>query len=275
MTGAAGKSTTPPFAAIPAVDLKGGRCVQLVGGRPEDERVSLPDPMAVARRWREKGFRILHVVDLDAALDRGDHLGLIERMAGDVTGRSEIQVGGGIRSEQRAAALFEAGADRVIVGTRAVDDPDWLATLARRWPQRVMVAADIRDGIVLRKGWTKAAGVEVLDFLGGLAPLPLAGILCTDVGREGQVKGIDRPGVERVLQGSPHPVWISGGVSTMEELRFLRNEGAAGAVLGMALYTGSLDAAEVAAEFGGAPPQSPPHAPSRRTTSDRNTKETS
>ncbi|GEM_PF-57115 len=276
MSGPPTQSPAPSFAAIPAVDLKGGRCVQLVGGRPGDERVSLPDPMAVARSWREKGFRILHVVDLDAALDRGDHLELIRQMAAELRGDpGELQVGGGIRTEERAEALLEAGANRIIIGTRAVDDPDWLATLVRRWPERVVVAADIRDGMVLRKGWTEAAELQVLDFLDRLAPLPLAGILCTDVGREGQVKGIDRPGVRRVLRGSAHPVWISGGVSTMEELHFLRSEGAAGAVLGMALYTGALDVAQVAAEFGGGPPQAPPDRPSPRTISDRNTEETS
>lgn len=266
------RDRTRTFLAIPAVDLKGGRCVQLVGGRPEEERVSLPDPAAVARSWREKGFRALHVVDLDAALGRGDHLGLIRKIARQVSedGAGELQVGGGIRCDERAATLLDAGADRIIVGTRAVDDPDWLAKLAARHPDRVMVAADVRDGIVLRKGWTEAAGLEVLDFLDGLADLPLGGILCTDVGREGQVKGIDRPGVRRVIESSPHPVWISGGVSTIQELRFLESEGAAGAVLGMALYTEAMDVEQVAAEFGGETPPGSAPVPERQTMSDRN-----
>ncbi len=236
------------FRAIPAVDLKGGRCVQLVGGRPEDERVSLPDPVAVARRWRELGFAVLHVVDLDAALGSGDNLELIERIATEVPG--ELQVGGGVRDETRARALIEAGADRIIVGTRAVDDPEWLAGLANDLPGRIAVAADIRDGIVLRKGWTEASGLEVEHFVEGLHELPLAGILCTDVGREGRVEGIDRVGVTAVLRASPHPVWISGGVTTIDELHFLADRGAAGAVLGMALYSDVLDAARVADAFG-------------------------
>jgi phosphoribosylformimino-5-aminoimidazole carboxamide ribotide isomerase len=237
------------FTAIPAVDLKGGRCVQLVGGRPEEERVSLPDPVAVARDWRRRGFRVLHVVDLDAALGTGDHGELIATLAREVPG--ELQVGGGIRDETRAAALLEAGADRVIVGTRAVDDPAWLRSLAESFPGAVMVAADIRDGLVLRKGWTEASHLRILDFLASLADVPLAGVLCTDVGREGRVQGIHREEVAEVLDGSPHPVWISGGVTTPEELRFLANRGAAGAVLGMALYTGVLDGDAVAREFGG------------------------
>lgn len=236
------------FAAIPAVDLRGGRCVQLVGGRPDEERVSLPDPVAVAEDWRSRGFGILHVVDLDAALGDGDNLAVVQEIARAVPG--ELQVGGGIRDEARAARVLEAGADRIIVGTRAVDDPEWLAELARAHPGRVAVAADMKDGQVLRKGWTESAGLEVDTFLRTLAPLPLAGVLCTDVGREGRVQGIDRDQVARVLDASPHPVWISGGVTTMEELRWLAEQGAAGAVLGMALYQGALDANQVAKEFG-------------------------
>jgi phosphoribosylformimino-5-aminoimidazole carboxamide ribotide isomerase len=234
--------------AIPAVDLRQGRCVQLVGGRPEEEKVSLPDPVAVAMGWRQKGFHTLHVVDLDAALGQGDNLEVVGRIVREAPG--DVQVGGGIRDEARAAALLEAGADRVVVGTRAVDDRKWLAALAARHPEQVVVAADVREGIVLRKGWTEASGLGVEDFLRELAPLPLAGILCTDVAREGRVQGIQRDEVGRVLQAASHPVWISGGVSDMEDLRFLRGAGAAGAVLGMALYTGALDVNEVAREFG-------------------------
>ena len=234
--------------AVPAVDLREGRCVQLVGGRPEEERVSLPDPIGVATRWRALGFSALHVVDLDGALDRGDNLDLVEKIASHAPG--DLQVGGGIRDDETAAKMLAAGADRIIVGTRAVDDPAWLSELADRYPEQVMVAADVRDGRVLRRGWSEASGLEVVAFLETLASLPLAGILCTDVGREGQVKGIDRGAVEEVLSAAEHRVWISGGVTAIDELRFLREHGAAGAVLGMALYTGVLDAHQVAEEFG-------------------------
>jgi phosphoribosylformimino-5-aminoimidazole carboxamide ribotide isomerase len=108
----------------------------------------------------------------------------------------------------------------------------------------------VRGGKVLTRGWAEASELDLNGFLRELSPLPLAGVLCTDVGREGRVEGIDRTGVEEVLAVSPHPVWISGGVTTVEELRFLSERGAAGAVLGMALYTGVLDAARVAEEFG-------------------------
>lgn len=249
------------FQAVPAVDLKGGRCVQLVGGRPEEERVSLPDPEAVAARWRELGFRSLHVVDLDAALGTGDHLELIRRLvAGASSGEGDagpmgaapmdIQVGGGIRDDQRALDVLEAGADRIIVGTRALEDRPWLEALAARHPRQVVVAADVRDGRVLSRGWTESTGLEIVSFLEGLGELPLAGVLCTDVGREGRVEGIQREEVTRVLEASPHPVWISGGVSTLDELAFLARGGARGAVLGMALYTEALDPGPVAREWG-------------------------
>ena len=234
--------------AAPAVDLRGGRCVQLVGGRPEDERVSLPDPVAVARSWRERGFETLHVVDLDAALGSGDNRDLIARVA--TATDAETQVGGGIRDAVAVASVLDLGVARAIVGTRAVEDPDWLTDVALRWPGRISVAADIRDGIVLRKGWTEGTGLAVRDFLAGIDDLPLAGVLCTDVGREGRLEGIDRDGVRAVVSATRHPVWISGGVTTLDELAFLEDLGAAGAVLGMALYTNTLDADEVGRRFG-------------------------
>lgn len=236
--------------AVPAVDLRGGRCVQLVGGRPQEERVSLPDPAAVARDWWETGFRHLHVVDLDAALGEGDNrttvAGILEST------RAQVQVGGGIRDDAAADALLGLGAARIVVGTRAVEDPDWLAALADRHPRKVVVAADVRDGEVLRRGWTEGSGLGVGELLASLAALPLAGVLWTDVGREGKVAGIDRAAVERVVDASAHPLWVAGGVSGMDDLRSLKAVGAAGAVLGMALYTGALDPREVARSFGGA-----------------------
>lgn len=234
--------------AAPAVDLKGGRCVQLVGGRPEDERVSLPDPVAVARDWAARGFEALHVVDLDAALGSGDNADVVGRLV--EAGSAEIQVGGGIRDDARADALLGAGVDRIVVGTRALDDPDWLAALTRRWPARVVLALDTRDGLVLRKGWTEATALRIEEHLGTLADLPLAGILSTDVGREGRLAGIDRDGCRRVIEASSHPVWISGGITTVDEIAWLEQAGAWGVVLGMAIYTGAIDTESVAARWG-------------------------
>lgn len=234
--------------ALPAVDLREGRCVQLVGGRPEEERVSLPDPVAVARRWWDHGFRELHVVDLDAALDRGDNRKHVRALIAATGAR--VQVGGGVRSAEAVAELLDAGARRVVVGTRAATDRPWLETVARDHPGRLVVAADVRGGEVLVRGWTETTGRPVEEFLRELEGIPVAGVLCTDVAREGRVEGIARPGVRAVVEASPHPVWISGGIRSLDDLRFLEEVGAAGAVLGMALYTGVLDGDAVAREYG-------------------------
>jgi phosphoribosylformimino-5-aminoimidazole carboxamide ribotide isomerase len=233
----------------PAIDLRSGRCVQLVGGRPDDERVSLPDPVKQAGRWWDLGFRTLHVVDLDAALSVGDNRSVIGEIAAST--KALLQVGGGVRDQASMATLLAMGVQRVIAGTRAVDDPEWLEEVAVRHPGRILVAADVREGRVLRKGWTESSGVGVLEFLRRLDRLPLAGILCTDVGREGRMAGVNLPWAEEMVAGSLHPLWISGGITTMKELRALAGAGAAGAVLGMAIYTGVLPPENVAKEFGG------------------------
>lgn len=234
--------------AAPAVDLKGGRCVQLVGGRPQEERISRPDPVAQAATWWEMGFRTLHIVDLDAALGSGDNRSIISEIVRN--SEATLQVGGGIRDEASMEALLEAGAHRVIIGTRAIEEPDWLETLVAKHPGTVQVAADIRDGEVVTKGWTESSGIPIAELLDRLTPLPLAGVLCTDVGREGRMEGADMKSAREVVSGTPHPVWISGGIASIEELRALEKIDTAGAVLGMGIYTGVLPPAEVAKEFG-------------------------
>jgi phosphoribosylformimino-5-aminoimidazole carboxamide ribotide isomerase len=236
--------------AAPAVDLKDGRCVQLVGGRPENVAVSLPDPVAAAERWYRTGFGTLHVVDLDAALGIGDNLDVILEVIRATP--AVTQVGGGVRDDARAEALLDAGADRIVVGTRALDDPAWLMRLATAYPERIMVALDTKDGRILRRGWTEESPLEIGTYLPGLAELPLAGILSTNVAREGRLQGIDREACLQVIGLSPHGVWASGGVTTSDELEYLEEAGAAGVVLGMALYTDTLNAGDVASRWGGA-----------------------
>ncbi len=260
--------------AAPAVDLKGGRCVQLVGGRPEDERISLPDPVAVAERWSSLGFGTLHIVDLDAALGSGNNRDIISRVA--TATDAVTQVGGGIRDAQAISDLLDLGVARAIVGTRAVEDPSWLQEVAIRWPGRISVAADIRDGVVLRRGWKEDSDLKILDFLAALDDLPLGGILCTDVGREGKLEGIDRDGVRSVVRGSRHPLWVSGGVTTLDELDFLADLGAAGAVLGMALYAETMDPVVVGERYGATPtPQASPRTASNSTTNSNETDDSS
>lgn len=233
--------------AYPAIDLRRGRAVQLVGGRPDHERVSLDDPLAVAERWVSIGFRALHVVDLDAALGEGDNRAIIETLIRD-TG-VPVQVGGGIRDDAAADALIDAGAARVIAGTRAVEDPDWLFNMASRHPSRVIVAADVRDGHVLTRGWTVSSAMRIEAFLRTLDAAPIAGVLVTDVGREGRLTGSDATAFASFARACAHPLVAAGGIAALEDLRALDRAGAAGAVLGMALYTGAIDGAAVAREF--------------------------
>ena len=236
--------------ATPAVDLRGGQCVQLVGGRPEDEAISRPDPVAQALDWVAQGFDALHLVDLDAALGDGHNRDVIADILGAIPDHIDTQVGGGIRDDAAVEGVLALGPDRIVVGTRAVEDAAWRRMVAEAHPGRLVVAADIRDGEVVTKGWTAGSGVLVADLLVELEELPLGGVLCTDVGREGLMQGIDRDGVRAVVEGTRHPVWISGGVTTLDELAFLKEVGAHGAVLGMAIYTDTLDSHAVAARYG-------------------------
>jgi len=231
--------------AYPAIDLRAGRVVQLVGGERGTERVSLPDPAAVGRRWIDAGFRALHVVDLDAALGDGSNRAAVRAIlhaCDDVP----VHVGGGIRDTDTAASLLDDGAACVVVGTRAVEDRAWLEQIAARWPGRVLVAADVRAGEVQVRGWTAGAGVAADAFLRTLDSLPLAGTLVTDVAREGRMQGIDAERFRALAAACPVPLLASGGVTTPADLDALAAAGAAGAVLGMALYTGALDAATAA-----------------------------
>jgi phosphoribosylformimino-5-aminoimidazole carboxamide ribotide isomerase len=234
--------------AYAAIDLKGGRVVQLVGGEPGTEQVSLPDPGAVTRRWMDAGFAALHVVDLDAALGTGsntDAVSDILRTAGSIP----VQVGGGVRDAAAVEALLDAGAARVVVGTRAVEDRAWLDEIASRFPGRVVVAADARGDEVVVRGWTAGSGVHAPEFLRGLAPLPLAAVLVTDVTREGRMLGTDTERFARLIAAAHCPLLASGGVAGPADLAALDAAGAAGVVLGMALYTGALDARDVATRY--------------------------
>lgn len=233
--------------AIPAVDLREGACVQLVGGDYTAERVRLADPVGVATGWRDRGFRALHVVDLDAALGRGTNRDLVREILA-VPGLA-VSVGGGVREAARIAELLEAGAARVVVGTRAIEDPAWLEAEAERFPERLVVAADVRQREVVTRGWTAGSGEALATVLSRLDALPLAGLLVTAVHREGRLAGPDLELVRECLSATALPLTASGGITTLNDLRALRRAGASAAVLGMALYTGALDPDTVASEF--------------------------
>ncbi|GAB1342988.1 1-(5-phosphoribosyl)-5-[(5-phosphoribosylamino)methylideneamino]imidazole-4-carboxamide isomerase [Gemmatimonas sp.] len=234
--------------AIPAVDLRGGKCVQLVGGDYDAEKVRLDDPASVARDWVRDGFNRLHVVDLDAATGRGRNDEVIREILR--TAEVPVQIGGGVRDESRIERLIDDGADWVVVGTRAVEDEDWREEMAHKFPGRLIIAADVRERLVVTKGWAETSKLNVVDFMEDLSRLPIAGVLVTAVHLEGKMQGTDLPLMEDVAEASAWPVFASGGVTSLEDMRGLEHRGLAGAVLGMALYTGAIDARRLAEEFG-------------------------
>jgi phosphoribosylformimino-5-aminoimidazole carboxamide ribotide isomerase len=233
--------------AIPAIDLREGCVVQLVGGDFDKEKIRLGDPRDVARRWAGYGFQRLHVVDLDAAMGRGTNRPVVRDLLADAT--TAVQVGGGIRETSEIESLFADGANRVVVGTRGIDDPEWLRGIADTFPGAIVLAADVRDRRIVTHGWTRELQRNILDLIDDLEGIPLGGLLVTAVHREGQLAGTDLPLMEDVAEASAWPVIASGGIASMNDLRALEDRGLAGAVVGMALYTGILDPRILAEEF--------------------------
>jgi phosphoribosylformimino-5-aminoimidazole carboxamide ribotide isomerase len=232
---------------IPAVDLREGACVQLVGGDYANERVRLAEPVSVAREWARYGFRRLHVVDLDAATGRGSNRDIVNELLRETP--AEVQVGGGVRSTSAVEELVTSGARAVVVGTRAFEDTDWLARLAHAYPNEILVAADVRDRRVVTHGWTRTLPREIIDVTEELSSLPLAGLLVTAVHREGRMQGADLFLMEDVVEAAAFPVYASGGIASIADLRALADRGVSAAIIGMALYTGAIDPWQAAEEF--------------------------
>lgn len=233
--------------AIPAVDLREGACVQLVGGEFANERVRLEDPIAVAREWARVGFARLHVVDLDAALAKGNNRALVRELLREQL--ADVQVGGGLRTSDAVHDILDDGARYAIVGTRALEDLDWLAELAQDNPGEIILAADVRERRITTQGWQRTLPRDVLDLVEEINALPLAALLVTAVHREGQLQGTDLPLMEDVVEAAAFPVHAAGGVGSVADLHALEDRGVAGAVIGMALYTGAIDPRVLVDEF--------------------------
>jgi phosphoribosylformimino-5-aminoimidazole carboxamide ribotide isomerase len=207
----------------------------------------LKDPVAVAMRWADIGFKRLHVVDLDSATGRGDNADVIDQILANR--KSDVQVGGGIRSTPRVEQLLTKGAAFAVVGTRAVTDSTWLSEITCRFPQQIILAADVRGRQIVTHGWEQSLPKDIIDLVAELNAVPLAAVLVTAVHVEGQMQGPDLALIEEVVAEATLPVLASGGVGTMQDLRALADRGAAATIIGMALYSGALDAHAVAEEF--------------------------
>ncbi|WP_257299395.1 1-(5-phosphoribosyl)-5-[(5-phosphoribosylamino)methylideneamino]imidazole-4-carboxamide isomerase [Haloarchaeobius sp. FL176] len=235
----------PEFEVVPAVDVQDGEVVQLVQGERGTEK-TYGDPVAAAERWVDQGARTLHLVDLDGAFE-GERANApaIDAIldAVDVT----VQLGGGIRTAEDAVDLLDRGVDRVILGTAAVENPDIVADISDEYPDGVLVSLDAKDGEVVVSGWTEGTGLDPAEAAGRYEDLGAAGILFTDVDVEGRLDGVQTEPVRRLAEAVDIPVVASGGVATLDDVRALRDAGAAAVVVGSALYEGRFTLREAMA----------------------------
>jgi phosphoribosylformimino-5-aminoimidazole carboxamide ribotide isomerase len=233
--------------AIPALDLQGGACVQLAAGSYDEEVIRIPDVLGVEAAWRLYGFHHLQVIDLDATTGRGSNTELIRTIL-DRT-EADIQVGGGVRTREAIQELLAGGAERVIIGNRALEDPEWLADMSSLFPGSIIVAADVRDRNVLAKGWARARALPLLDLVDELNRFQLGGLIVAASSHDEMTAGSHLSLVEDAVEGADFPVMAAGPFAGISDLRSIADRGVAGAIIGMALYTGALDPRTVAEEF--------------------------
>ena len=234
---------------IPAIDLKEGQCVRLRQGRMDDSTVFSSDPVAMAAHWRDQGARRLHIVDLDGAFAGMPRNGDLIRDMVAAMGDVPVQVGGGIRSEEIIEAYLAAGVQGLILGTQAINEPDFMHAMAKAYPGNIILGLDARGGLVATEGWDKEAGVTALDFVSDLSELPLAGIVYTDIDRDGMMQGLNVEATLALAKAAGLPVIASGGVTELADLQMLKAAFAQspellmGAITGRAIYEGALDVA--------------------------------
>ena len=231
----------------PAIDVRGGRCVRLVEGDFERETVYDADPAEAAERWAAAGAEWLHVVDLDGAVVgepvNGEAVRRIRRAVA-----VPIQLGGGLRMEEHLAAAFDQGMDRVVLGTAALRSPELVGCAVERWGERVAVALDARDGRLAAEGWLEQTDARVADVAPRLQAAGVRHFVFTDIARDGTLAGPNLPALRALVSSLDLAVIASGGVGTVEDIARVAATGAAGVVVGRALYDGRVDlAAAIAA----------------------------
>ena len=240
---------------IPAIDLKGGKCVRLRQGRMEDNTVFSDDPVAVAGRWVEAGAKRLHLVDLDGAFAGKPVNADVIRAIAAAFPDLPIQVGGGIRDEETIEAYLAAGVQFAIIGTKAVNVPHFVADVCTEFPGHIIVGLDAKDGKVAIDGWSKLSNHDVIDMAQHFERDGVEAIIYTDISRDGMMQGVNVEATRKLAQSINIPVIASGGVTNLDDLRALKavqEDGIMGAILGRALYEGTIDLAEANALVGGA-----------------------
>jgi phosphoribosylformimino-5-aminoimidazole carboxamide ribotide isomerase len=238
----------------PAIDLKGGRCVRLRQGDMAQATVFNDDPAAQAASFEADGFSWLHVVDLDGAFaGKPMNASAVEAILARV--RFPVQLGGGIRDMATVESWLAKGIARVIIGTAAVRDPEFVKRAALAFPGRVAVGIDARDGMVAVEGWAETSALPALDLGRRFEDAGVAAIIYTDIARDGMLQGLDMAGTRTLAEALAIPVVASGGLASIEDVRELlrpQNRAIAGAITGRALYDGRLDAAAALREIAAA-----------------------
>ncbi|BDP40584.1 1-(5-phosphoribosyl)-5-[(5-phosphoribosylamino) methylideneamino] imidazole-4-carboxamide isomerase [Deinococcus aetherius] len=235
-------AASPVPLVIPCVDIQSGRAVRLYEGDPDRETVYFDSPLDAARHWAGLGAGLVHLVDLDAATGRGENRGIICEIAAEL-GESgvKVEVGGGIRDRETAEELLGAGVSRVVIGTAAVRDPGLVRDLiAAHGSERVVVSLDARGLEVATHGWAQGSGLMVADLTPTLAGVGLETLIFTDVTRDGTLRGLDRELMRTVRRLWTNTLIVGGGVATQGDVRLLAEEGIHGAIVGRAIYEGTL-----------------------------------
>jgi phosphoribosylformimino-5-aminoimidazole carboxamide ribotide isomerase len=238
------------FEVVPAIDIKGGRCVRLLQGRADAETVFGDDAVAMARRWQAAGAPRLHVVDLDGAFTgRPSQAELVAQLIRAVT--IPVEVGGGLRELAHVEAVLEAGARWAIVGTRAALEPEFLGEVCRRFEDRIIVGVDATDGRVAVDGWTRILDLDAMALARDAAAAGAAGVIYTDIARDGTEGGPNVWSTAAVASAAGIPVFASGGVGSLADIQQLAAvAGLAGVIVGRALYSGAVDLGQALAEVG-------------------------
>ena len=235
---------------IPAIDLKDGQCVRLRQGLMEDSTVFSDDPVAMATQWVEAGTRRLHLVDLNGAFAGEPVNGEVVQAIARAYPQLPIQIGGGIRSLETIEAYVKAGVSYVIIGTKAVREPEFVAEACKAFPGRVIVGLDAKNGLVATDGWAEVSDVQATDLAKQFDALGVSAIVYTDIARDGMMQGVNVEATVQMAQASSIPVIASGGITNMEDIKALAAvsaKGICGAITGRAIYEGTLDVREAQA----------------------------
>jgi phosphoribosylformimino-5-aminoimidazole carboxamide ribotide isomerase len=238
---------------IPAIDLRGGRCVRLSQGQAAAQTVYAENPIKVAKRWCDEGAEMLHVVNLDAAFNEDDreNLKVLERLLLEVN--VPVQFGGGVRTLDDVRRIDELGATRIVIGTTAIENPRLLQNIVDEFGSTIVVGIDARDGKVALRGWEKLSNLDALDFAQKVAEMGVERIVYTDISRDGMLSGINLDATREIAEASGLKVTASGGVATLDDIyavKDLEDYGVDSVIVGKALYEGvftleeALDAAE-------------------------------